>query len=215
MTFLDRLFFKKFLQTNEEAIYIIHKHWWSVVAALGKFIVLAVFFPAAVLILYWHPILGTLLALWIMYVTALFLQDFIDWYYDSLLVTADSIISIDWQGFFHSQTKRLEFKNVDGVDSEIKGMIPTFFQFGDLVVNGSHTSLKLEMVPKVREWQKVILSKKDEIEAPVDPAEEQINQLKGALQSLLTVTPESNPVSFNVKAHQVMIMKQREIKKKK
>ncbi len=215
MNFLDRIFFKKFLQPEEEVIYIIHKHWWSVVSAAGKFIILALIFPSIVLWLYWHPVVGTVLAVWIIYVTSLFLQDFIDWYYDSLLITHDCVISIDWHGFFHSQTKRLEFSNVDGIDSEIKGMIPTFFQFGNLIINGSHTELKLEMVPRVRDWQKRILAKKEEIEANVDPTDDPVNQLKNALQTLLTVAPENEPISFNVKAHQVMIMKQKELKKKK
>ena len=71
------------------------------------------------------------------------------------------------------------------------------------------------MVPKVREWQKVILTKKESVVVEDDPQEKQLAQLKEALQTLLTVAPESDPISFNLKAHQIMILKQKEIKKKK
>ncbi|MBI4836665.1 MAG: hypothetical protein HY817_05410 [Candidatus Abawacabacteria bacterium] len=216
MNFLDRLFFQKFLEDGEEIVYVIHKHWWAVAQALIKLVALALVFPGMILWLYWHPMLAPILAIWVIYIVILFLQDFIDWFYDALLVSKSCVINIDWHGFFHSQAKRLNFENMEGVSYEIKGIIPTFFQFGDLKVTGANTELVLSMVPKVREWQKMVLAAKEEV-APKseDAKQEQIDQLKSALQNLLAVTPESDPVSFNVKAHQVMVMKQKDIKKKK
>lgn len=214
MNSLDRLFFQKFLEDGEDIVYVVHKHWWSIVQALFKLIVLAVIFPLMILWLYWHPYLGPLLVLWILYIVILFVQDFIDWYYDTLLVSKASVISIDWHGFFHSQANRLSFENMEGVSYEIKGVIPTFFQFGTITLSGASTELKLNMVPKVREWQKMILATKEEVLANANPADAQIAQLKSALQTLLAVSPENEPISFNVKAHQVMVMKQKDIKKK-
>lgn len=215
MNTLDRLFFQKFLEEGDEIIYVIHKHWWLIVQAVLKLAVLAGVFPVMILWLYWHPYIGPLLAIWIIYVTVLFVQDFIDWYYDTLLVGKTSVMCIDWHGFFHSQANRLSFESMEGVSYEIKGFIPTFFQFGTLTLSGANTELKLEMVPKVRERQKMILAVKEEAEAGVDDTDAQIVHLKNALQNLLTVTPESEPVSFNVKAHQVMVMKQKDLKKKR
>ncbi|OGC81592.1 MAG: hypothetical protein A2V81_04930 [Candidatus Abawacabacteria bacterium RBG_16_42_10] len=214
MRFFDTFFFKKFLEPEEEIIYVVHKHWWSVVVAMIKFVTLGFIFPLMVIWLYpnLYVVLG--LVLWFFYVVFVFVEDFIDWFHDALLVTSINVIDIDWHGFFHNNANRIGYETIEGVSFEIKGMIPTLFQFGDLKITMPNGEAKLHMVPKVREWQKLILMKRTEIMQKKSSSDDNLAQLKQALETLMAVKPEPNPVSSNLQAHQVMIMKQKKISRK-
>ncbi len=215
MRFFDTFFFKKFLEPEEEIIYVVHKHWWSVVVAVVKFVTLGLIFPLMVIWLYPNPYVLLGLVAWALYVVFIFIQDFIDWYHDALLVTTSNVIDIDWHGFFHNNANRIGYETIEGVSFEIKGMIPTLFQFGDLKITMPNGEAKLQMVPKVREWQKLILMKRTEILSKKgDNKDDSLEHLKLALESLMAVKPEANPVSTNLQAHQVMIMKQKKIPRK-
>lgn len=215
MRFFDRLFFKKFLEPEEEIVFVIHKHWWTIVQAVGKFIALGLIFPVMVLLLYWHIYAFIFLIPWFIYTTIIGVQDLINWYHDALILTSKNVVNIDWQGFFHSSANRVSYDNIDGVEFETSGIIATLFQFGDLKVKVNTNELVLKMVPKARDWQKVILAKKDEIvSAKEDKPDEALTHLKTALNSLLSVTPEADPISYNLHAHQVMIMKRKKMSSK-
>lgn len=214
MRFFDNFFFKKFLEPEEEIIYVVHKHWWSVVVAVIKFISLGFIFPILLIWLYPNPYVMLGLVLWFLYILFIFIQDFIDWFHDALIVTNSNVIDIDWHGFFHNNANRIDYQNIEGISFEIKGMIPTIFQFGDLKITMPNGEAKLHMVPKVREWQKLILMKRTEILEKKGSGDDSMEHLKQALESLMSVKPEANPVSSNLQAHQVMIMKQKKISRK-
>lgn len=212
MRFFDRLFFKKFLEPEEEIISVIHKHWWTIVQAVAKYIALGLIFPAMVLVIYWHVYALLFLIPWFIYTTIIGIQDLINWYHDALIMTSKNIVNIDWAGFFHSSANRVSYEDIDGVEFETDGVIATMFQFGDLKIKVNTSVMLLNMVPNVRDWQKIIIAKKEEVEAATaETADETLAHLKTALNSLLAVTPEADPVSYNLHAHQVMIMKRKRI----
>ena len=212
MRFFDRVFFKKFLEPEEEIIFVIHKHWWTIIQAMGKFVALGVIFPIMVLMLYWDVYVLVFLVPWILYILALGIQDLVNWYHDALIMTNKNLVNIDWQGFFHSSANRIGYDHIDGVEFETSGIVATVFQFGDLKIKVNTSEVILKMVPKARDWQKVILTKKDEILAEKEEKpDETLAHLKTALNTLLSVTPEADPISFNLHAHQVMIMKRKKI----
>lgn len=78
MRFFDRVFFKKFLEPEEEIIFVIHKHWWTIIQAMGKFVALGVIFPIMVLMLYWDVYVLVFLVPWILYILALGIQDLVN-----------------------------------------------------------------------------------------------------------------------------------------
>ncbi len=212
MRFFDRVFFKKFLEPEEEIIFVIHKHWWTIIQAMGKFVALGVIFPIMVLMLYWDVYVLVFLVPWILYILALGIQDLVNWYHDALIMTNKNLVNIDWQGFFHSSANRIGYDHIDGVEFETSGIVATVFQFGDLKIKVNTSEVILKMVLKARDWQKVILTKKDEILAEKEEKpDETLAHLKTALNTLLSVTPEADPISFNLHAHQVMIMKRKKI----
>lgn len=212
MRFFDRVFFKKYLEPEEEILFVIHKHWWTIVQAVGKFVVLALVFPAMVLWLYWHVYVLLFLIPWFLYTLVLGIQELINWYHDALIMTSKNIVNVDWQGFFHSNANRVGYDHIDGVECQTSGVIATVFHFGDLIIKVNTSEVVLKMVPHAGDWQKIILAKKEEIVGnKEDKSDEAITHLKSALNSLLAVTPEADPVSYNLHAHQVMIMKRKKI----
>lgn len=127
-------------------------------------------------------------------------------------MTNKNLVNIDWEGFFHSSANRIGYDHIDGVEFETSGIVATVFQFGDLKIKVNTSEVILKMVPKARDWQKVILTKKDEILAEKEEKpDETLAHLKTALNTLLSVTPEADPISYNLHAHQVMIMKRKKI----
>ncbi len=215
MRFFDRLFFQKFLEPEEQIVVVIHKHWWSIIVAVAKFVGLAVVLPISVLLLFWNRYLVFFFIPWIVYLLGICIQDLINWYHDALILTSKNILNIDWQGFFHRSANRISYDKIDGVEAITEGIFATLLGFGDLKITTTNGSLILPLVANVGEWQKSILAKKEEIEAENKPdADASLEQLKSALNSLLAVQPEADPVSYNIHAHQVMVMRHKKISSK-
>ncbi len=215
MRFFDRLFFQKFLEPEEQIVVVIHKHWWSIIVAVTKFIGLAVLFPTVVLLLFWNRYLVFFFIPWIVYLFGICIQDLVNWYHDALILTSKNVLNIDWQGFFHRSANRISYDKIDGVEAITEGVFATVLGFGDLRITTTNGSLVLPSVANVGEWQKNILAKKEEVEAlNGTDADVSLAQLKSALNSLLAVQPEADPVSYNIHAHQVMVMRHKKISSK-
>lgn len=59
---------------------------------------------------------------------------FIDYYLDVWIVTNERIVNIEQKGLFRREISELRLENVQDLTTEIKGIVPTFFDFGDLYV---------------------------------------------------------------------------------
>jgi len=55
---------------------------------------------------------------------------FVDYYLDITIVTNDRILDIEQKGIFGRQISELDLSRIQDVNSEIKGIIPTIFNFG-------------------------------------------------------------------------------------
>ena len=215
MRFFDRVFFQKFLEPEEQIVFVIHKHWWSIIVAIAKFLGLGILLPALVLLVYWNKYLLFFFIPWIVYLLGICIQDLVNWYHDALILTSKNVLNIDWQGFFHRSANRVSYDKIDGVEAITEGIFAIMLGFGDLKVTTSNDTLCLPSVANVGEWQKTILTKKEEAAANSKPdTDASLEQLKSALNSLLAVQPEADPVSYNVHAHQVMVMRHKKIPSK-
>lgn len=58
----------------------------------------------------------------------------ISYYYDIYVITEDAIIDITQEGFFGRKISQLSLLRVQDVTSNIKGVLPTLFGFGDVLV---------------------------------------------------------------------------------
>lgn len=133
------------LQDGEKIILEARKHWF-VFLAEGILILIAVVLPALILLFSFllfpavraymvSDIIIGIVFFWAAWAQLSILGFFVTWtnyYLDVLVVTNKRIIDIDQIGLFRRDVATVPLQNIQDVKIEIKGIIPTFFKFGDL-----------------------------------------------------------------------------------
>ena len=73
----------------------------------------------------------------------------ISYYYDLYLVNDDNIIDVTQNGIFDRKIAQLSLLRVQDVSSNVKGILPTIFNYGDVLVEtaGEKENFVLEAVP--------------------------------------------------------------------
>lgn len=61
----------------------------------------------------------------------------INYYYDILIVTNNEVIDVDQNGIFDRRVTELSILRVQDVSARVKGFIPTFFNYGDVVAESA------------------------------------------------------------------------------
>ena len=154
----NQFFFGKHLQEEETLARTVHKHWVLVIKALFWptlcFLVLAY-------VLYRMPTKAFLITVACLDVVIVmwWLRNFFDYYLDVWLITDEGIIDIAWHGWFHRQSTRVLFSDIQGVSYEIQGVIGTLLQCGTVSVEKISTgdAISLECVKHPRSVESVIL----------------------------------------------------------
>lgn len=62
------------------------------------------------------------------------LAEWINYYYDVLIVTRNLLIDIKQRTIFFREISQLHLKNIEDVRSQIKGFLPTLFAYGNIIV---------------------------------------------------------------------------------
>lgn len=130
---------------NEEVIFLLRRHWFVVIPVFIAFlIILALPFAVYFFLQMYHPtILGDsarhalyvlVAGMFFLYAWLFLFQNFIDWYLDVWIVTSYRIINIEQHGLFGRTMSELMLYDVQDVTSEIKGIIPTLFDYGHVYI---------------------------------------------------------------------------------
>ncbi len=149
---LNRALFGRHLEEDEILVRIVHKHWLIGLKAL--------FWPtliAAVLIAGMYLTIQTrglflTLSLALMIVLVWWLRNFFDYFLDAWIVTSHGVIDVAWHGWFHRESSRILYSDIQGVSYEIHGVLPTLLRFGTVsmekVSTGSAVSLEYVKHPR-------------------------------------------------------------------
>lgn len=86
-----------------------------------------------------YPLLVLGASIYYLWIWLYFFGQFIDFYLDIWIVTNDRIVNIDQQGLFARTISELDLFKVQDVTSDVKGMIPTFFNYGDVHIQTAGT----------------------------------------------------------------------------
>ncbi len=145
---LENFLFKKHLEDDENVSMIVHKYWGIGAQALFW---PALFFVGGCVFLAAAPQRLTLLvvSLWSLFVIVWGIRNFLDYYLDAWIVTDQGIIALEWFGWFHRQSSRILYSDLQGVSYEISGIIGTLSRYGTLSVEKISTGAKLSL-PFVR-----------------------------------------------------------------
>lgn len=129
---------------NEIVLSVIHRHWFDIVT---HFILVILFASLILGSLFVLPSFSTgnglldnptlFLLLQNTFLLFLWLYSFlvwIDYYFDVWIITNERVINIEQKGLFVRSVSELKFSRIQDVTSEVRGMIPTVLNFGDVKV---------------------------------------------------------------------------------
>jgi energy-coupling factor transporter transmembrane protein EcfT len=168
------LFSKLNLDPGETIILEVRRHWIVFISRIVFFLVLFVappiiytltvaFAPATVTI-YAYAYFSMLLFLYSLWLLLLWTGLFIQWtnyYLDVWYITEKRIIDVNQKRIFHREVSNLRFDKIQDISIEVKGIVATFLNFGDLKVQtAAEDSSDFFMVSAARpeEVRKVIFS---------------------------------------------------------
>ncbi len=159
---LQKALFSKHLDDDEVLVRVVHKHWligtkalfwptiWLVLAAL-----LAVGFPTRPMFIV-AGVFAFCVFIW-------WLRNFFDYFLDAWIVTNEGIIDVAWHGFFHRESSRILYSDIQGVSYEIKGVVGTLLQVGVISVEKISTgdSVSLEWVKRPKKVESMLLNNQE------------------------------------------------------
>jgi hypothetical protein len=159
----DDYLFTRHLDDDEEVAVIVHKHWF-----IG---VLTLWLPATIFIISF-AILASLKGSIMFLVTLLImvasfiwlLRNFFDYFLDAWIITNQGIIDVEWHGWFHRQSSRVLYSDIQGVSYEIEGVLQTMLHIGTMSIEkiSAGVVVALEHVKHPRKIESVILKNMEE-----------------------------------------------------
>ncbi len=157
---LNAFLFKKHLEDDETLVRVVHKHWLLGFRALFW---PSIFLLGCIWLLSLAQVRGAVIAAAILTLVVFvwWLRNFFDYYLDAWLVTDQGIIDIAWFGWFHRQSTRVLYSDLQGISYEIKGVWGTLLRFGTLSVEkiSTGTAVSLDYVSNPKGVELLVLKK--------------------------------------------------------
>ncbi len=155
---INEALFDRHLEEDEAVIVVLHKHWLIGITYLfwptALFVFLSVFLAMAFseVILYIVAAAAVLTVVW-------WFRNFFDYYLDAWIITTFGIIDVEWHGWFHRQSSRVLYSDIQGVSYEFEGVFQTLLKYGTISVEkiSTGTQISMENVPNPRAVEAIIL----------------------------------------------------------
>jgi len=162
-------------KADENIRFFLRRHWFTVLRLVTTLILVALIPVVLFLLVYYfapdtlsHPthlpllVIGAsvyYLAIWL-----IFFQEFLDYYLDTWIVTNQRIINIEQLGLFSRVASELNMHTVQDVTSKVKGVLHTFFDYGDLVIQtaGAEVVFQFKNIPEPDKVKRAILEMVDQ-----------------------------------------------------
>ena len=86
-------------------------------------------------------------------------RNFFDYYLDAWIITDQGIIDLEWHGWFHRQSSRVLYSDIQGVSYEVQGLMGTMLRYGTVSVEkiSTGTAISLSSVENPRKIETLIL----------------------------------------------------------
>jgi uncharacterized membrane protein YdbT with pleckstrin-like domain len=131
-------------KNGEEILMIVHRHWFNILEQMFLvFIMVVALFSSVIFFPFLFPTLETpaLHSLFIflenvfaMIIWIVFFLIWIDYYFDVWIITNLRIVNIEQKGLFNRAVSEMDFSRIQDVTTEVIGVIPTFFNYGDVFI---------------------------------------------------------------------------------
>ncbi len=131
--------------------HVLRRHWITFLPRIGTFLIL--FSVPIILYLLFKSVTPGLLTGGFSYPTFVlfassyylsiylfFFAEFITFYLDEWIITSDRIVDIEQLGLFSRSVSELDLYRIQDVTSDIDGVIPTFFNYGNVTIKTASTN---------------------------------------------------------------------------
>ncbi|TSC58129.1 MAG: Uncharacterized protein Greene041662_806 [Candidatus Peregrinibacteria bacterium Greene0416_62] len=156
---LDDPMFKRHIEDDESIVAVIHRHWLMGIRSLF-WPTLA--FGAGIALLVAAPFRSVAIgvSIWSACVLGWWLRSFFDYFLDAWILTDKGIIDVAWHGWFHRESSRILYSDIQGVSYEIHGVTPTLMRYGTISVEkiSTGTAITMETVAQPRKVEAIILA---------------------------------------------------------
>ena len=193
---------------GKDIVIFARRHW---VSFLGDIIlsILLLIIPITIILLalYFLPntFQGKILNFIVVFGSAYYLvmltlifSAWISYYYDIYILTSDTIVDITQSGFFNRKISQLSLLRVQDVSSKVEGFFPTFFTYGDVLVETAGEKVEtflLKDVPNPQKFSATVLEMHDQL-IERESREGQVSEGEGLLvphKSVVSTPIESQP----------------------
>lgn len=131
-------------EEDEEIELLLRRHWvtnipWITYALISAFLPLILinakawfglsFLPAVPSTLFYAS-----LALWYLLISAYIIESFLFWYFNIYILTNLHLIDIDFENLLSKKFTETGLEQVESSEAKLKGVISSFFNYGDVVV---------------------------------------------------------------------------------
>lgn len=157
-------------KSYEKPAYILRRHAFIFLKDIALFVLLAAIPYALFRVVFdmypWllahtlaYPVIVLVASLYYLSIWLFFFGHFLDYYLDLWIVTNDRIMNIEQQGLFGRTIAELDLWKIQDVTSEVKGMVPTFLNYGNVFIQtaGEQKRFVFEQVPNPHEIRKRIV----------------------------------------------------------
>ena len=132
-------------KNGEQVLLVVRRHWFNILSQflvvfclsavlIGSYIIIPLFFPNFIKIYQSGRLLSFAETLFGMFIWITFFIIWIDYYFDVWIVTDKRIVNIEQKGLFNRTVSELELTRIQDITTEVTGLIPTFFNYGDLFI---------------------------------------------------------------------------------
>lgn len=146
------------LKQDEEVVVIFRKSWGSRLFSILKVIL---FFAIPLLfsfVLLKHWIGGVVFLLLLLFAVFYVLYIWMNWYFDSVVITNQRIIKGSQKGLFNRAVEDFSLDHVANVSYKIPGFLATFFKYGTIIVEMDYNKkTELECLDSPRQTQDLLV----------------------------------------------------------
>ena len=131
-------------KSDEKILLVLHRFWFDILSqfflVLGMFLLFLgsfIYLPIAFSELRSDQARNLFLLLENLFFTLTWIVSFliwVDYYFDTWIVTDRRIVNIEQKGLFSRRISELELEKVQDITTDVRGVIPTFLNYGDLLV---------------------------------------------------------------------------------
>lgn len=158
-------YFSQELKEGEKVVHVIKKHWITFSWSLFKvFIILLI--PFLLIYFLFATMWGTIVFFVIIIIGLVYgVFEWVNWYFDSLIITNKRIIDIDQKSIFSRKVSEAYYDKIQDVTFETTGFFSTMFNYGKINIQtaGSKEVMQMDHVENPKKIQEMIMELQQKI----------------------------------------------------